>query len=38
VLVELVELVEPVELVGFAMSRRMMRGVEERAERTPSSV
>jgi hypothetical protein len=29
-------LVEPVELVSFVMSRRMMRGIRERAERTGS--
>jgi hypothetical protein len=25
-------LVEPVELISFAMSRRMLRGIKERAE------
>jgi len=29
-------LVEPVELVSFVMSRRMMRGIKERAQRIPS--
>jgi hypothetical protein len=29
-------LVEPVELVSFAMSRKMLRGIKERAERTVS--
>lgn len=29
-------LVEPVELVSLVMSRRMLRGIRDRAERTPS--
>jgi hypothetical protein len=29
-------LVEPVELISFVMSRRMMRGIKERAERAPA--
>ena len=30
-------LVEPVETVSFVMSRRMLRGIRDRAERTPAS-
>lgn len=30
-------LVEPVEAVSFVMSRKMLRGIRERAERTPSA-